>query len=341
MTKIKILLISNMYPSTKSPSFGVFVRDIWSQFSDAKFDKNRVVISRQGGTILSKVLSYTFFGLSSLLRLLFTKQDYIYCHYVSHSLFVPIILKLLGAQFKIIAHVHGSDVILSGKWKIRWLLNNSDVIVVPSTPYKNLLKKNKEYNIVQPIVVYPSGGVPIYYFEIKRKIMLNQRVAFVGRPSPEKRFDRIVSLANKSLDLGLELEFYFYGMSDMYKKVDNLLYYPSMDRKDLALSLNESAFLVITSDRESLCLAGLEAMSLGLVVISSDCVGVSEYIVNGGNGFIVNMEKPGWEQVVFNLLSMDEVSYQRVSSKAVETAYKYKADNVTPKFIRNVFEGEN
>jgi glycosyltransferase involved in cell wall biosynthesis len=340
MFKIKILLISNMYPSKKSPSFGGFVRDIWSQFPDAKFKKTRVVISRQGGTILRKFFSYAYFGLFSLLRLLFTKQDYIYCHYVSHSLYVPIILKLLGAKFKIIAHVHGSDVILSGKWKIRWLLNNSDVIVVPSTPYKNLLK-NKEYDIVQPIVVYPSGGVPIFYFDIKRKIALNQHVAFVGRPSPEKRFDRIVLLANKSLDLGLELEFYFYGMSNIFKKVDNLLFFPSMGRKDLALSLNESSFLVITSDRESLCLAGLEAMSLGLVVISSDCVGVSEYIINGENGFIVNMEKPGWEQVVFNLLLMDEVSYQRVSSKALETAYKYKADNVTPKFIRNVFRGEN
>lgn len=59
--RMKILLLSNMYPSEKEPSFGIFVETIANQLSDIGYDVELCVRKRKCKGRISKLLSYMLF----------------------------------------------------------------------------------------------------------------------------------------------------------------------------------------------------------------------------------------------------------------------------------------
>lgn len=70
---MKILLLSNMYPSEKEPSFGIFVETIANQLSDIGYDVELCVRKRKCNGRISKLLSYMFFYIRAFLYLNFKK----------------------------------------------------------------------------------------------------------------------------------------------------------------------------------------------------------------------------------------------------------------------------
>lgn len=58
---MKILLISNMYPSNSHPSLGVFVKNIEDILLLNHHEVDKIVIDRKYSSKLSKILSYLLF----------------------------------------------------------------------------------------------------------------------------------------------------------------------------------------------------------------------------------------------------------------------------------------
>ena len=75
---LKILLLSNMYPSEKSPGYGTFVK----QFNDAMLSHGasveRVVIDSSGGGLWEKLTQYLVYFSLSWKALLFSRYDVVY-----------------------------------------------------------------------------------------------------------------------------------------------------------------------------------------------------------------------------------------------------------------------
>ena len=63
---MKILLISNMYPSNKYPSYGVFVKNTEDILVNNSYRVERVALRKQDNKIL-KVMDYIFFYMKIVL----------------------------------------------------------------------------------------------------------------------------------------------------------------------------------------------------------------------------------------------------------------------------------
>lgn len=335
--KSNLLLVSNMYPDADNPTHGIFVKDIYESFNQQHYDKYKCVLYKQSDKYISKILAYLIFQVKILLKLISVRFDYVYCHYVSHVLFIPVFLKYIGFKFKLIGHVHGSDVHCKPDIVFR-LLNYCDIIVVPSEAYRLYLLDRIDYH--HKIVVSPSGGIKDNCFTQYKKFKCNT-VGFVGRLVSVKRPDRFKKFILHSTNNKLPFNFKVFGSGKLEEIFLNtnlpVEVYPPVHRDELPQVFTEMGFILITSDRESLCLVALEAMANGVVVIANNCGGVSDYIVDGVNGFIVDMSLDNWELQVALILNIDECEYIKISKAAFNTSILYKSSDVSKRLISNVF----
>lgn len=116
-------------------------------------------------------------------------------------------------------------------------------------------------------------------------------VGYVGRLSPIKRPDRFVSLARQLP----EVQFAIFGDGPMAEEITRetaklnniscLGWQVDLNRVMSAINL-----LVLTSDNEGLPLSVMEAASIGVPTVALNSGGVSELIVNGVTGTIVEHE---------------------------------------------------
>lgn len=97
---------------------------------------------------------------------------------------------------------------------------------------------------------------------------------------------------------------------------------------ELHKEMAQAEFFVMSSNYEGLSNVVLEAMCMGLPVISTDCSGISEYINNGENGFLtpcgdtkalcVSMEKLAEDEMLRKKIGQNALGIkEKVSGKAV------------------------
>lgn len=165
---MRILVISNMYPSPSAPSFGVFVKRISEQMAHGGFE---LVLSVRQLETQGKIAGYLNFYWKTLIEC-FKNFDCVYIHFATHSA-PSVMLARLFKRFPIVVHVHGSDLAPdegTSALKRRilhatasYVLKKSNLIVAPSPYFKRFTAKN--YDIpLDKIVASPSGGVDIEKF---------------------------------------------------------------------------------------------------------------------------------------------------------------------------------
>lgn len=143
---MKILLISNMYPSEKDKTYGTFVKmfkeSIEHNTNDIVFDC--CFIRGRSNSFIVKVYKYIIFYFAIIYKTLFTKYDFIYNHQITHSAPALRFCRCFR-KFKLVMNIHGGDIVTIDKTSEKLLslafplLINSDLIVVPSEYFKNIV----------------------------------------------------------------------------------------------------------------------------------------------------------------------------------------------------------
>lgn len=147
----------------------------------------------------------------------------------------------------------------------------------------------------EAIVIHNSVSVPQDKYPIAK--IRDNRIVTVGRLHPQKNphllIDAFAKIASNYPDIRLD----FYGDGEMHNelqtKIDSLRLsdriglHPS--RKDIFECIRTARIFVLPSDFEGMPNALMEAMSLGIPCISTDCRpgGARTLIEEGKNGFIV------------------------------------------------------
>lgn len=102
-------------------------------------------------------------------------------------------------------------------------------------------------------------------------------------------------------------------------------------KKEIATILNEHNIFVITSDRETFCIPGIEALASGMPIVSTKCFGPEEYL-DEKNGKLVNVGdiKSLANAIieVYKNLDQYDISYLRA------TAEHYSPKNITNKALK-------
>lgn len=356
MTRKKILIISNMYPSVKYPHYGVFVQNI-AQILSMEGACINVVTLKKYDYLISKLIGYVAFYIKIIYTYIFSKADVVYVHYASHC-GLPILIADKIKKRKLVVNVHGNDLVpetdADKKFKkiVQHLLNKAELVICPSVYFQQILKDEFE---IEKTLVYPSGGVDIDKFcHIERCIAYKQLglsdsykyIGYVSRIEINKGWDIFLKACAPVLQRHQEIRLIVVGSGsekELYTELknkldiaDKIIEYPFLSQNELVYVYNALDLFIFPTQRksESLGLVGLEAMACQTLTILPDRYGPVSYERDGINAFVFesgNVES--LEQIIEKGLSGE---YENMSIEARNTALKYSSAN-TEWIIREAF----
>jgi L-malate glycosyltransferase len=337
---MKFFLISNMYPSRTNPSFGIFVKRITDGLkTNGATIVASALIKGRPNSILHYILAYSYFIFEGIIGS-FKKFDVIFCHYALHSAPVALMASFISRK-PLIVNIHGTDLLGKGVATTflapfrKILLRRANLIVVPSKYFKKRAVKLTGLK-EEVFFVSPSGGVVIpiqHSCKRKREKLI---LGYVGRITKMKgvfllldvakylrkqvsESDFKIVLAGKGQDLKPFLSrVHAMGLSE------NIEYLGHFDQSELKVVYEGIDVLIFpTLLEESLGLVGLEAMSYGKPVIASKIGGITDYLIDGKNGFAFTPNDS--DGICSNLQEMIDKPelIEYLSSNAFSTAKQY------------------
>lgn len=352
---MKLLVVSNMYPNEKFPSYGIFVKNFCQQLEELEIQYSLSVMQKSVNK-LSKIFNYFIFYCKTFLTCIFVNFDIIYIHYASHSS-LPVIAASKFRKLNIYTNVHGSDVVPENanhekmQKYTKKILAKSSKIITPSKYFKEYVQTKYK---VPPTKVFisHSGGVDknIFYQENKETPYTSKlRIGFVSRISYKKGWDILLDACALLENGNYELVIVGNGpeIGAMQKKIkekhlsEYITYYDLLPQDELRKIYNEIDVLVFPTEREgeSLGLIAIEALACGTPVIASDYAAPSYYIVDGYNGF--KFKKGDATQLAEKLDMFSSLPIEKrnqLITGAVNSSKKYEKEQVK-KEIKYIITG--
>lgn len=348
---IMIFTVSNMWPTSKNPSYGIFVKRIHESIDH---DKD-IILLRQSENNLYKVFFYLSFYLQQILHYYRSNpKDIFVIHFVSLSgvgiLFARIIF---GARGKIVGFCHGSDLKFNKTGVKRFVLfvltrlflRVADSCICPSKYFYNELVDVYKYQ--RKIFVSPSGGVPEYMFCENPFFARKYLFGYIGRISKEKgSFDFLEAMSMIKSDLPKASILLLGSVEDLHeleiykgKLGSRLEVMPALSHAELSFYFREIKFFIYGTHNDSLGLVGLEAMANGCIVIANCAVGPGSYVIDGVSGICthgvgVNAIR---EKITF-VSRLSDIEVEKLSKTAYSESLKYSEVAVRRRL--NVFLNE-
>ena len=162
----------------------------------------------------------------------------------------------------------------------------------------------------------------IKFLDNFRKVENNFFCYFIGGPSGKSGSEYLDELKQTVVDLNLESHIEF---------LDNL---PQTEIRDL---LNKSKLLIHTSKFETFGLVAIEAIAMGVPVLTSNRGSLIEIIENDKNGYLSeNLLDSNVNNFVLNLLNHNK-KFEEISSSCIEKSKKYDWKN-TSKILQNSYQ---
>lgn len=161
----------------------------------------------------------------------------------------------------------------------------------------------------------------------------NFNVISIGRLSPSKGFDRLISVADELVNgKGLsKIRFYILGAGELETELLNLIRSRKLSSHVILLGFARNPFpylvqanlFLLTSRFEGFPMALLESKILAIPSVSASCSGVSEAIKDTIDGFIVSNESDsefidGAVDLIFSLYHGDELNIIKKNLTAVD-----------------------
>jgi len=345
--KKRILLISNMYPSSEHPTYGTFIQRFEQQMKEEGFIITKSVIQGRGNNFLQKIQKYLSFFWITVKKIRKDDYDLIYVHYIGHSL-LPFLFIRKSISKPLVLNAHGSDVrprSLIGRYIqkiIRPIIKQADLIVVPSYYFKNVVRNLFSVD-EKKIFVSPSGGIDTKIFipsNRQNTLQQNLTIGYVSHINKDKGWHLLIETL-KELKKYKKYNFsaLIIGDGPDIKELKNCIntydlntevsILGAITHNELPLYYQSMDIFVFPTKGESLGLVGLEALSCGIPVIGSNIPALNEYIKPHHNGYLFqyNSSRDLTSKIV-DYLSLSLSQKQLLTSNARQTALKYEAKHV-------------
>ncbi|WP_034060364.1 glycosyltransferase family 4 protein [Lacinutrix jangbogonensis] len=338
---MKVFLISNMYPSIETPYYGVFVENSEKKLTKlgVEFTAKSLIKGLERNTI-KKAIKYLKYLVSICFNLIRSSGfEIIYLHYNAIAVKVLIIFLRFNKNKKIIINFHGGDVI-DVKGQLRKTPNKilllSDLIIVPSEFFKNILTENFKVN-ASKIFVSASGGIDVNNFkpfEVEEKEEL-LTLGFFSRVTQGKGWQVFLDALNGLKERKIRFRAIMIGggtdhnlLKEKLKFLDiedSVEVVGAISHTKLPFYLNQLHINVFpTLLHESLGLVGLEAMACGCPVIGSNIGGLKTYISHGVNGYLFETNNSlDLVNKILLYIDLSEVKKQKMSYEAIKTAKQF------------------
>ena len=249
-------------------------------------------------------------------------------------------------KFPYIAHIH-IDLPRSGfagfllnpykKYVLGRVLRSASFVSVFTDDQKNDFVNKYGLN-PEKVTVIPNGVEEQFYFGGRKKPSKKTRLLFVGRLGLQKNLPMLLH----SLD-GMSNNFITNIVGDgeldgelkqLAKdlKLKNVIFHGRADGEKLLDFYKESDVFVLTSEREGMPLVLLEAMAMGLPIVSTDVTGSRDVVVDGENGYLVPLDDTAALKKTLQKISSDIKTYKQLSQNSFDMSKKYSWSLVSDRF---------
>jgi len=352
---MRILVISNMYPSKKDTTYGTFVFSFIEQIrkynQDGKTDC--VVLKGRDGGRIRKIWKYISFYFSEILHLFFGSYDIVYVHTITYPI-IPIRFVSLFRSLPLVFNVHGGDVLTHSalaanlKRMARPLMEKSLMVVSPSYYFKDVLKQEFPSLPEEKIYISPSGGIDMRLFSHQLKLNTEFTLGYVGRIDSMKGWDIFVKAIDILRKENIECKAIMAGRGKGEEQLieligelnlhDYIKFIGPVSHDQLSNVYKQmDLFVFPTCLKESLGLVGIEAMACGIPVVGSQIGGLQDYIKPNKNGYFF---EPG---NIFDLVDKIKKYIDLPKDKKVEmqvesvhTASRYNAPQIAYMLYRKL-----
>jgi len=156
-------------------------------------------------------------------------------------------------------------------------------------------------------------------------------LVFVGRLAPDKQVDQFITIVDAVSRVMPSVRSAIVGdgplMADLKSKAGRLGLTDNIEflgkRKDVESLLVRSRIFVLTSKSEGMSIAMAEAMSAGVVPVVADIGELSDLVIDGVNGYLIEPNNINEYAVKCMSLLQDQTLWTQYSRKAVEAARKH------------------
>lgn len=225
-------------------------------------------------------------------------------------------------------------------------------IIIPSIGTAKIIKKDCPYS---KIIILPhwvehniNKNYDIDIKKIRKKYSLNEGpiLLYVGRISPEKNVDLLISVFHEILKKFKEINLLIVGGPIF----DSNLYYKKIERKIVEFHINNIKFtnfidttelidiysisdlLILLSEHENAPYAIIEALKFGIPVILSDIDNFKDIISNGCEGYFLNKDAKIISEKILYLLNNREL-LEIMRKNAVIRSKLYDPDKIFPFYL--------
>lgn len=360
----KVLLITNMYPSKKYPHYGVFVQNTEYLLKENGFCVYKVTM-KKCTNVPSKLFEYIKLYFESVILGVFFRFDVIYAHFVSHTALPLHVIRFFKPSIPIILNAHGNDIWGDTKQekrnmeKTRKILPKVNGTIVPSPYYKDVLMNVYDFP-EEKIKIFPSGGINRNVFnKIEKEVArshckMNQKsfyIGYISRIEPKKGWETFIKAAKQLVEkkeinnlkllivgdgteknAALELITTF----DLNQYID---YRSLVSQKELRYYYNALDVFCFPSERESLGLVGLEAMSCEIPCVISEIPGTLTYAKDKINCLTF---EPGnaddLEDKIVKIYKMKPEEKEQMFLRQIETVSQFDSEKLKKSFIKDFQE---
>lgn len=278
-----------------------------SHFRDAL--NMRFIPSYSGNSRIADVILFAVAIFRVFFLCLFVRQAVFHIHSSTYASFFRKSLLARCCLFfrkKVILHIHGADFDtflddISYRWRIRsiMLLNAVDRVVVLSESWRAFFEKHvaaeKIRVIVNPSSTYDPACTKMHSKWHNEQYNEAVKVLFIGRIGQRKGAYDLIEAVKKLRSLNFILDLVGDGEGDIIREIVNanglgntVSIYDWVSHKDIGEWYNKADILVLPSYAEGLPMSVLEAIGIGLPVISTDVGGIPEAVIDGINGYIIS-----------------------------------------------------
>lgn len=283
----------------------------------------------------------------------YEKLDILHVHYAiphaSAAFMAKQILQSQGISIPFVTTLHGTDITLVGKDPsfepvITFCINQSDAVTAVSESLKN--DTYKHFATTREIHVIPNFIVPALQNSdtpsvIRQKYAAdNERIlCHVSNFRKVKRVEDVIEvfykvqqkIASKLILVGDGPE--RYSCEKLVRELqicDKVIFIGKV--RDTAHVLELSDVFLLPSETESFGLAALEAMAVGVPVISSNTGGIPEVNIHGETGFLSNVGDT--DDMAKNTLTIlkDDGELNLFKNRALQRSHHFDIEKILPMY---------
>ncbi|MBO9699280.1 MAG: glycosyltransferase family 4 protein [Sporocytophaga sp.] len=331
---MKILLISNMYPSEEKPYAGIFIKNQYERLKTIMLNDeiHLFYMKRKYTNTLSSILKYanTFI---KFIPNLFKKYDIIHVHFFYPLIILAILYKKLHRKTKIVVTFHGTDITQHVQSRINKKIYSVfaaqvDIIIAVGRD----LAEEIENKLRVKVNVILSAGIDENTFYKEEQTNKEFDYLFVGSFISRKGTDILIESIKQITNTNIK--YCFVGSGEFIGELQKLnkeqvKIYQNLNQQQLRTIYNKSRFFVLPSRNEPFGLVVTESMFCGTPAIVAPNGGLTEQVIDNKNGYIMKENTPEvLSEIINKTIAMNEDEYKNISENAYRSNKTHSLNNI-------------